>query len=512
MNRLTLLGGAVCLLWLLPSVSATVLHVPGEYPTIQQGITAAVNGDTVLVADGTYTGYGNRDIDFYGKAIVVMSENGADATMIDCEGSSWDYHRGFYFHSGETSSAVVQGFTITSGTAVEFGGGIFCNGSSPTIRGNIITGNETVDGAGIHCRYGSDAIIEGNTIACNTAYRNGGGLACYLSSPTVARNTISQNEVTGPVNGRGGGIYLSLSSPAIVGNLIAGNTSYDGGGGILSWNWSSPLIEGNTFSGNVAGNGGGAIYCDHDAHPTVRNCILWGDTAEPGPEIYLGTYYGHVSYISVAFSDVAGGSSAVYVTPGCALYWGEGNVDADPLFVSGPQGDYYLSQVAAGQPDQSPCVDAGHPDSPVVEGTTRTDEVCDVWPVDMGYHYYPCESGPVPPLVVQVTPDTTQVVRGEDLWFAVDVVNVTDSTLIFDAWVDAYYYNGNPYAGNPVLGPVELALGGGFGLYGVRRHVHIPLCAPYGGPYALYVRTGNHPDSVWAEDYFEFAIVPPPAE
>jgi hypothetical protein len=115
-------------------------------------------------------------------------------------------------------------------------------------------------------------------------------------------------------------------------------------------------------------------------------------------------------------------------------------------------------------------------------------------------------------LSVQVTPDTVAVHPGEDLWFTVDVVNETDSTLTFDAWVDGYLPNANPYGGNPVLGPVALTLGPSQGLYGVRRHVTIPWGAPFGSPYKLCVRTGAHPDSVWAEDCFQFAIVPPPDE
>ena len=76
---------------------AWCLHVPGEYSTIQSAIDAAEDGDIVLVADGTYTGSGNRDISYKGKAITVMSENGPESTVIDCEGSEWSAHRGILF-------------------------------------------------------------------------------------------------------------------------------------------------------------------------------------------------------------------------------------------------------------------------------------------------------------------------------------------------------------------------------------------------------------------------------
>jgi hypothetical protein len=72
----------------------------GDFLTIQEGIDAAVNGDTVLVKDGTYTGAGNKNLDYGGKAITVESENGAEFTIIDCENDG----RGIYFHRGERTN------------------------------------------------------------------------------------------------------------------------------------------------------------------------------------------------------------------------------------------------------------------------------------------------------------------------------------------------------------------------------------------------------------------------
>jgi hypothetical protein len=94
---------------------AATIRVPADQPTIQAGIDAAAEGDTVLVADGTYTGDGNRDIDFTGKAIVVKSENGPENCVIDCQGSVDDPHRGFIFQNGEVHTSILQGFTITNG-------------------------------------------------------------------------------------------------------------------------------------------------------------------------------------------------------------------------------------------------------------------------------------------------------------------------------------------------------------------------------------------------------------
>ncbi len=44
------------------------LHVPAEYATIQEAVDAAVSGDTILIAPGTYTGEGNRNINIHNKA------------------------------------------------------------------------------------------------------------------------------------------------------------------------------------------------------------------------------------------------------------------------------------------------------------------------------------------------------------------------------------------------------------------------------------------------------------
>lgn len=112
----------------------------GPHYNIQSGINVAVDGDTVLVKDGTYTGDGNRDIDFHGKAITVTSENGPNVTIIDCAGTAEDQHRGFYFHNNETQDSVLDGFTIQNGHA-KAGGAIYGNLAGPTISDCIIQNN-----------------------------------------------------------------------------------------------------------------------------------------------------------------------------------------------------------------------------------------------------------------------------------------------------------------------------------------------------------------------------------
>ncbi|MFZ0802256.1 MAG: hypothetical protein WAN70_08820, partial [Terriglobales bacterium] len=116
---------------------ASTINVPAQQPTIQDGINAAQNGDTVLVAPGTYY----ENIDFKGKAVTVTSANGPKVTIIDGGGT----YQVVTFQSGETLSSVLSGFTVRNGFAAfssEFSaGGISIGISSPTITGNVVTEN-----------------------------------------------------------------------------------------------------------------------------------------------------------------------------------------------------------------------------------------------------------------------------------------------------------------------------------------------------------------------------------
>ncbi|GAG23507.1 unnamed protein product, partial [marine sediment metagenome] len=157
-----------------PNEDGSAAH---PFDAIQDGIDAAADHDTVLVLDGTYTGVGNRDLDFWGKKITVRSQSGDPCKcVIDCQAAG----RGFYFHRGEDPNSVVQEITIVNGEApsvpVPDGGAIFCEDSSPTITGCAITGNHAAhDGGGIYLENSSAQILS-CTISGNGAGGYGGGI------------------------------------------------------------------------------------------------------------------------------------------------------------------------------------------------------------------------------------------------------------------------------------------------------------------------------------------------
>jgi len=104
-----------------------------NFDNIQAAIDDSNDGDEILVFDGTYTGPGNRDIVYGGRAITIYSISGPDLCIIDCNGSEAEPHRGFYFHNAEDSNSVLQGVTIKNGYSSSAAAGIACVDSSPTI-------------------------------------------------------------------------------------------------------------------------------------------------------------------------------------------------------------------------------------------------------------------------------------------------------------------------------------------------------------------------------------------
>jgi hypothetical protein len=349
-------------LFVVPCVLATTINVPKDQPTIQAGINAANNGDTVLVAPGKYV----ENINFNGKAITVTSSGGPSVTIIDgAQNGSV-----ITFSSGETLSSLVHGFTIQNGKAVNpggEGGGISVQNSSATITHNIIVNNEACEGDGIGVGFGSP-LIRNNVITKNFDSTcggiGGGGIGIRGASSAQILNNVISNNSTGSY---GGGVALwSGNAVVIEDNFITGNVAAGNGGGISMFNEvSSVLIVQNLIKGNRAPTGNG-VYWSNPAAALVNNTIIDSPRSSGGGTVSADGFCCSpmiVNNIIVAlggamnafvcnqvdfpanvftFNDAFSKSGSAYGGV-CTDQTGKsGNISANPKFVNPAKGDYQL--------------------------------------------------------------------------------------------------------------------------------------------------------------------------
>ncbi len=321
---------AVLFTLVVPGLGAAfTIHVPSGQPTIQQGIDAAAGGDTVLVAADTYAGPLNRDLDFGGKGIVVVSETGSGSTIIDCENSG----RGFFFRSGEDTTAVVRGFTISNAVA-DTGAGAYCrNGSSPRFEECLFREcTAHAYGAGICCSASSPVVracgFMWNAVEAVTrppAY--GGGIACLLgSSPLIVDTDFSENSAYG-----GGALYSYSSSPQVVRCEFTGNVvgDYGSGAGAMLSNSGGATFTDCVFRENgVTTCVGGGMYANRSAI-TVTGCVFVDNESGSAGGIYMTG----VATTTISWCTFIGNTSAWSSTGGLHCYSGASPTVSNSTFV-----------------------------------------------------------------------------------------------------------------------------------------------------------------------------------
>jgi len=313
-------------------LSAAELRVPADYASIQAALTAAVDGDSIVVAPGRYY----ENLRFPPRAIHLRSSEGPLVTTI--YGQMLDTV--VTFEGVPTQDSILEGFTLTDGldaARVNAGGVHIGQGGSAVVRGNIIRQNLGYGrGHGISLDYPASVLIVDNEIRHNrsgpgsTGGGGGGGISvrgssCALVSTCVTlirNNYIGNNYVTSYSSG--GGIDLNGAKVDITGNVIEFNYASSQGGGLSSVNGSHALVEGNLFRANRTAYQGGAIFLSvpqESRGPWVINNTLVENEAPTGSAVYSSYFDGETRFAN----------NLVQATgTGTALHCANGSVSVPP--------------------------------------------------------------------------------------------------------------------------------------------------------------------------------------
>ena len=371
------------------------------FTDLQDGLAAAVTGNEIWVAAGTYTptipaGYEAtfqliNGVGLYGGFIGSETkrdqrdwESNVTALSGDTDGNGHADSDHVVTGSGTDGSAILDGFTVTKGNAsgaepYESGGGMYNYQGNPTVRNVIFKQNRsgTSDGigggGGMYNHQSSPTLVNvtfiSNSVYSAYAFSPGGGMYNYQSNPKLINCSFRGNYAGGRYGaGDGGGMYNHQSSPVVVNTTFHRNhtSSWSStyGGGMYNGDGSSPILVNCVFSRNYCGSlyylaYGGGMY-NRESTPILVNCILWGNTIW-GINI---TDYG---------SQIYGSASVTYsIVQSASLYAAGGNLNDDPQFVDASGGDLRVLPT-------SPAIDSGNnnavwPDIADLDGDANVSE------------------------------------------------------------------------------------------------------------------------------------------
>jgi hypothetical protein len=338
MNRQHLLVGLAALCCITPTLAAqTTYHVSatcgddawtglspvceapdGPKQTIRAAIAVTSDGDTVIVADGIYTGNGNRALTFNERRILLRSENGPGNCIIDAEGAGIIFFMADYL----TPDTIIDGFTIRGGQSSEGGAFWFHHGNAATIRNCIIANNSATMGGAVLTRITASPTFINCAFIGNTAQRGGAIAAIHQSAPTF------------------------------INCLFYDNTATIEGGAVSNENMAVTTLINSTITQNISLGQVGALRLVTGAMQ-LRNTIVWENQAPSLPPITIGsTSLTAAANLTVSHSLIEGGQEGILVQGSGALNWLGGNLWSDPLFVNPAAGNFRLRR-------GSPAIDAG---------------------------------------------------------------------------------------------------------------------------------------------------------
>lgn len=285
----------------------------GDAPTIAAAVTAADDGDSIFVHQGTYHEAGIS----VSKAIVITGVDGAALTTIDGGGLG----SGIFTFPAASKAIRIREVTIANGSTTILGGGIYCSNSLVTVERCVIDN-------------------------CYSPWY-GGGIAVTNASPTIRNVTFRSNQA----DHDGGGLYFSASS-SVVDSCIFYDNAAAGAGGAIGMVNSTPQFGNCTVHHNSAGAKGGGVYVGVGGNPSLARCLI--SSAAAG-----GGIYGETTAIgaTVACCDVFGNTGGDYAGSILDQTGINDNISTDPVFcdagVSPP--DLSISVLSPCAPALSPC-------------------------------------------------------------------------------------------------------------------------------------------------------------
>jgi len=368
--------------------------------SIGRGIFDAQDGDMLLLADGTYSGANNTNLDFGGKQILIRSDNGYTNCIIDCQGAG----RAFTLQSGEDIISGLDGIKIVNGYVADGNGGaVYIANSSPYIQGCVFEyctveqvaapefcvggaiavqfnaypwiegcgfyNNHADIGGAVACGYNANAGLYFSRMDYNTADIAGGGFSAAFSSPFIVDCFFNYNSAPSGGNVRlfscpgvkvfrcfidysqdGGGILMTGCDTVWLSDCeIAWNFASSGGGGIHYVNGSTGgILTGCTIAYNETDGSGGGVYCSADSDFITENCIIWANLSIPGVGHQL---YGEPGGAAIALNLTCFGFGPFDVSVD-SLWSDAGCINDNPEFYDFASGDISLAS-------WSPCIDAG---------------------------------------------------------------------------------------------------------------------------------------------------------
>ncbi len=342
---------------------AEIINVPADFETIQGGIDASEDGDTVLVAPGEYVENistdGKTNITIASLTISTGDPAYVDSTIIDGGGEGVVVNLSRMERDG---SVTLQGFTIRNGN-YETGGGILASGA---IYANLLDLYVTENQGNVYAGITAHSIWDVHLRRVMIVNNNGLGIFIGATRSSLEDCEIINNQWVGGVMGAQ---ELSLTNVAFLDNELFGLMI--GPSTARELILDHVTIAGTRMVDNEGGTGltlGTADDGDHnEVHVSLSNSIIY---ANQGNAITLHSFENRDEVeLTVSFSDVEGGEDGVGFDGEAELHWQEGNIDEDPLFADPDNSDYYLTE-------DSPCKDTGDPDSPEDPDSTRADMGC----------------------------------------------------------------------------------------------------------------------------------------